>query len=75
MQLSLNLTKLCHNKRNHPANFSLFTFHYMGQLYWCHHKGWMATKFTRTQSIWLSCVKWSKLHSKPETILELKSAL
>ena len=27
-----------------------------GQLYWLDHKGWMATKFTRLQPTWLSCV-------------------
>ena len=27
-----------------------------GQLYWLHRKGWMATKFTRLQPTWLSCV-------------------
>jgi len=42
-----------------------------GQLYLVHHKGWMATKFTT----WLSCAMlraFHRLHSKPETIPELK---
>jgi len=54
--LSVNLTELCHIKHNHSVSeFSLFT---EGQLYRLHRKGWMATKFTRPQPTWLSCVVW-----------------
>ena len=44
IQLSLNLTELCHIKHNHPVSFHF-------SLYRLHRKGWMATKFT-----WISCV-------------------
>ena len=44
-QLSLNLTKLCHIKRNHPVNFH-FLLKFLG---------WTATKFTRPQPTWPSC--------------------
>ena len=49
IQLSLNLTLVCHIKCNHPVNFHF-------SLYRFHRKGWMATKFTRPQPTWLSCV-------------------
>jgi len=51
IQLSLDLTKLCHIKCNHRVNFHC-------SLYLLHRKGWnwMATKFTRTQPTWFSCV-------------------
>jgi len=49
IQLSLNLTLVCHIKCNHPVNFHF-------SLYRFHRKGWMATKFTRPQPTWLSSV-------------------
>jgi len=49
IQLSLNLTPICHIKHNHPVNFHF-------SLYRLHRKGRMATKFSRPQPTWLSCV-------------------
>jgi len=48
IQLSLNLTKVCHIKCNHPVNF-----HFSLLAYRLHRKGWVATKFSRTQFTWL----------------------
>jgi len=51
------------------------------QLYRLYHTGWMATKFTRPQPTWLSCMwgamlqTFHKLQSKPYAIPEQKSAL
>ena len=69
IQLSLNLSKLCHIKRNNRVNFH---FSLEGQPYRLHCKGRMATKFTRLQPTWLSCVGFQKLR---KTITELKSVL
>jgi len=49
IQLSLNLTPVCHIKCNHSVNFHF-------SLYRLHRTVWMATKFTRPQPTWLSCV-------------------
>jgi len=53
IQLSLTLTKIRHIKHNHLVNFHFTNF---VAKKWLHCKGWMATKVTRPQPTWLSCV-------------------
>jgi len=67
IQLSLNLTLVCHIKCNHPVNFHF-------SLYRLHRKVWMSTKFTTLgYHVWGAMLQaFHKLHSKLETIPELK---
>jgi len=48
--IGMPYTLVCHIKCNHSVNFHF-------SLYRLHRTVWMATKFTRPQPTWLSCVR------------------
>ena len=70
IQLSLNLTLVCHIKCNHPMNFHF-------SLYRLHCKVWIATKFTHLAIMCgVQCFRhFTNFTQSPKIIPELKSAM